>query len=225
MLKHVQRIQSGLKNNMQLTKYEHACLTIEIDGQLLVVDPGNFTSDFIITDNIIAIVITHEHADHFDPDILAAIYDKNPRSILISLDSIVQKMPDHISRVVKAGDRITVGPFDLEFFGGTHAQIHSEIPLIDNVAVLINQKLYYPGDSFSLPDKPIDTLALPVSAPWLKISEALDFLAAVKPRQVFPTHDAILSDNGKGIVDRLIPIFATKQQSEYTRIDRQTIEL
>jgi L-ascorbate metabolism protein UlaG (beta-lactamase superfamily) len=178
-----------------------------------------------VTNNIVAIVITHEHADHFDSDLLASIYDKNPDSVLISLKSVTQEMPDHKSQAVTAGDVVTVGPFDLEFFGGTHAEIHPDIPLIDNLGVLINQKLYYPGDSFALPNKPIDVLALPVSAPWLKISETIEFLIAVKPRLVFPTHDAILSPSGKGIADRLVPIFAEKLGTSYTRLDRrQTIE-
>ncbi|MDB5167103.1 MAG: hypothetical protein JWN26_248 [Candidatus Saccharibacteria bacterium] len=210
---------------MKITKYEHACFTVEEDGQILVVDPGNFTTDFQVTNNIVAIVITHEHADHFDSDLLASIYDKNPDSVLISLKSVTQEMPDHKSQAVTAGDVVTVGPFDLEFFGGTHAEIHPDIPLIDNLGVLINQKLYYPGDSFALPNKPIDVLALPVSAPWLKISETIEFLIAVKPRLVFPTHDAILSPSGKGIADRLVPIFAEKLGTSYTRLDRrQTIE-
>jgi len=210
---------------MLLTKYEHACFTAEENGQILVVDPGNFTTDFKVTDNIVGIVITHEHADHFDPNILAAIYDKNPDSVLLSLPSVVEKMPDHKSQAVSAGDKVTIGPFNLEFSGGTHAQIHPGIPLIDNVGVLINEKLYHPGDSFALPDKPVDVLALPVSAPWLKISETIDFLTAVKPRLTFPTHDAILSQFGKEIADRLIPSFAQALGTEYRRLDDSAIEI
>jgi len=210
---------------MLLTKYEHACFTVEENGQILVVDPGNFTTDFKVTDNIVGIVITHEHADHFDPNILAAIYDKNPDSVLLSLVSVVEKMPDHKSQAVSASDKVTIGPFNLEFFGGTHAQIHPGIPLIDNVGVLINEKLYHPGDSFALPDKPVDVLALPVSAPWLKISEAIDFLTAVKPRLTFPTHDAILSKFGKEIADRLVPSFAQALRTEYRRLDDSAIEI
>ena len=200
-------------------------MTIEQDGQLLLVDPGNFTTDFKVTDNIVAIVITHEHADHFSPDLLAAIYDKNPESVLISLESIVEKMPDHKSHPVTTGDIFSIGPFNLEFFGGTHAQIHPAIPLIDNIGVLINNTLYYPGDSFAVPHTAVDVLALPVSAPWMKISEAIDFVTTINPRLAFPTHDAILSIIGKGLVDRLIPMFAEKSGIQYTRIDEQPIEI
>jgi L-ascorbate metabolism protein UlaG (beta-lactamase superfamily) len=210
---------------MKLTKYGHACFTVEQAGQVLVVDPGEWSGDFVASNNIAAIVVTHEHADHFDPDTLAAIFDKNPNSILISLPAIVDSMPDHKSQAVQPGDKIEVGPFNLEFFGGKHAVIHDTIPIIDNIGVFINETVYYPGDSFALPNKPIDVLALPVGAPWLKISEAMDFLATVKPLFAFPTHDAVLSDIGKSIADGRLPTVTQHFKGEYKRIDGTTIEV
>lgn len=190
---------------MKLTKYEHACFTVEKDGQLLVIDPGNFTSDFAIPSNVVGIVVTHEHSDHFDPDTLAAIYHNNPDSLLIAHPSITEKMPDHKNASVLAGDSLNVGPFSLTFYGGDHAIIHTDIQPLANLGVLIDKTIYYPGDSFAEPNVPVDVLALPVGAPWLKISEVIDFLRAVQPRLAFPTHDAVLSDIGKSLPDRMIP--------------------
>lgn len=210
---------------MRLKKYEHACFTVEDAGQVLVVDPGNLTNDFVVSDNIVAVVITHEHGDHFSPDLLAVIYDKNPNSILISLPEIIDKMPDHKSKAVKAGDKVDVGPFTLEFFGGKHALIHDSLAIIDNIGVLVNESVYYPGDSFALTNRPIDVLALPSSAPWLKISESIDFLVATKPMLAFPTHDAILSDAGKQIVDRVLSKAAENHTIAYNRIDGTEINI
>lgn len=204
---------------MKLTKYGHACFTVEKDGKCLVVDPGNFTKDFEVPDHVVAVVVTHEHGDHFDPNLLAAIYGKNPDSILISLASIVNKMPDHKSHVIKAGDKVTIAPFDLEFFGGTHAMIHPTIPLVENIGVLINGLLYYPGDSFSRPDRPVELLALPVSAPWLKLSETIDFLLAVKPQKVFPTHNALNSSIAENMINSMLVKFAAKVPCEYVPLE------
>src|SRR6187549_712981 len=186
---------------MQLTKYEHACFTLEKDEQILVVDPGEFSSDFIAPENVIGVIITHEHGDHFDPEQLSTIIDKNPDAIIIGPGAVTSKIEAFETRTVSAGDTTQLGPFTLEFFGSEHATIHPMIPVIVNVGVLVNDLLYYPGDSFTAPDKSVDTLALPVAAPWLKISEAMDFLTEVRPRLAFPTHDAILSDIGKEITD------------------------
>ena len=102
--------------------------------------------------------------------------------------------------VVSPGDSMTVGPFELEFFGGRHAVIHESLPVVDNVGVLVNDRLYYPGDSYAVPgDVDVQLLAAPVGAPWLKIGEAMDFVLAVAPRRAFGTHDMTLSAIGLGM--------------------------
>ena len=206
---------------MNLTKYEHACFTVEKDDQLIVVDPGNFTTDFIAPSHVTAIVITHEHGDHFDHEHIAAIAAENPDVVIVGHPSITDRIEAFHTISVLPGDEYTTGPFSLRFFGGEHAVIHPDIPTIANLGVLVNDLLYYPGDSFVRPDVPVDTLALPVGAPWLKLSEAVDFVRDVKPRFVFPTHDAVLSDIGKGLADRLVPMLVP--EIEYQRLTSDTI--
>ena len=209
---------------MQLTKYEHACFAIEKDGVHLIVDPGNFTSDLVIPENIAAVVITHEHPDHFDQSQLDKIIAKNPHATIIGHHTIIEQLKSMQTKAVVTGDILTIGPFHLEFFGGKHASIYPELPRVANLGMLINRTLYYPGDSFSAPDHPVPYLALPVSAPWMKLSEAIDFLREVNPRFAFPTHDAILSSSGKALADRLISQFAG-HDTVYRRIDGETITL
>lgn len=206
---------------MKLTKYEHACFTVEKDNQILVVDPGAFSSDFLPPENVIGVVITHEHGDHYDHDMIAQIVDKNPDALILGHESVVSHIEVFETKAVAAGEIVTVGPFELEFFGGLHALIHESIPRVANLGVLINELLYYPGDSFNLPEKSVDTLAIPASAPWLKIGEAIDFLLAIKPRLAFPTHDAILSDSGKQISDTLLGNVAKQNNIEYVRLKEQ----
>lgn len=209
---------------MQLTKYEHACFTVEQDGQLLVIDPGNFTTDFIAPDRVVGIVITHEHADHFDSELVANIIDKNPEAIVVAHSSITQTIEAFETIAVDTGTTLNIGLFRLEFFGGEHATIFTDTPPLANLGVMINDLLYYPGDSFAVPiNRSVDTLALPVAAPWLKINETLDFLTAIKPRIAFPTHDAILSPTGQGLVDRMIAAKAEQLGIEYRRETKLTI--
>ena len=210
---------------MKLTKYEHACFTLEKDGKLLVVDPGGWTTDLGAPENVAAVVVTHEHPDHFDVSALSAIVSHNPDAVIYAHESIVAQLDDDLPTcVVVAGEGIEVGPFRLEFYGGNHAVIHPDMPVVANLGLMVNGVLYYPGDSFILPDREVDTLALPVSAPWMKASEAFDFLMAIKPRLAFPTHDAILSDTGKALADRMMPQFAEKVGTKYQRLS-ETIEI
>lgn len=52
---------------MRLTKLEHAAVLIEEDGARLVIDPGSFTRPVEGTADTVAVVLTHEHADHWTP--------------------------------------------------------------------------------------------------------------------------------------------------------------
>lgn len=202
---------------MQLTKYEHACFTVEKDDKLLVVDPGEWSSDFIAPAGVVAIVVTHNHGDHFDHEQLEAIINENPNAVIIGPETVTSEIEVFNTKTVDTGDTLDVGPFHLEFFGGKHAVIHPSLPVTANIGVMINDLLYYPGDSLTLPGRAVDTLALPVSAPWLKISETIDFLSQIRPRLTFPTHDAILSDIGKELVDGRLGDTAEKQGTTYQR--------
>ena len=39
----------------------------------------------------------------------------------------------------------------------------------------------------------MEILALPLGAPWSKVSEVIDYVMAVKPRVAIPVHDAVLA--------------------------------
>lgn len=210
---------------MKLTKYQHACLVLEKANSTLVIDPGNYSHDFIIPSRVDGIIITHEHPDHLDEARILAILDAHPRATIIAHETITGRYTNYATIAVKVGETYTIGDFTLQFFGGTHAPIASTIPVPPNYGVIVDERFYYPGDSFIVPGVPIQELAIPASAPWLKISEAMDFLRFAQPKFAFPTHDAILSEDGKQVVDRLLGTVASGQATTYKRLDGQSIEL
>jgi L-ascorbate metabolism protein UlaG (beta-lactamase superfamily) len=188
---------------VKVTKYEHATLVISSGDALLVIDPGIFLTppDFTGT---VAVVITHEHADHWNEQNLTGILEKAPDAKIYGPAGVAAAASEFEVNVVKAGDVITVEPFTLEFFGDKHAVIHQSVPVPDNVGVLVDDELYYGGDSFTAPGRPVGTLAAPVGGPWLKIGDAMDYVLEVKPKRAFYVHDMALSAAGKGVgSDRL----------------------
>lgn len=196
----------------------HSCLVVEKGGQRVVVDPGAWTTDFIVPEAVVAVVVTHEHPDHLDIEKLKSILAVSPGAIIYAHEAVVAKIEGLTTQAVTAGETVPVGEFTLRFTGGEHAIIHASYPKFANLGVIIDDALYYPGDSFVLPGAVVHTLALPVSAPWLKISEAMDFLTAVKPMRIFPTHDAILSETGQQLVDRMITTVAETINAKYERL-------
>ncbi len=185
---------------MRVTKHEHAALTISDSRKKLVVDPGSFTDPLLDLENVVAVVLTHEHPDHWTPEHLRRVLAQAPKARLFGPAGVVAAAAGFDVTAVSPGDVVEVGPFRLEFFGGRHAVIHETIPVIDNVGVLVNDTFYYPGDSYAVPEgREIKLLAAPVGAPWLKIGEAMDFVLAVSPRLAFGTHDMTLSTIGRGM--------------------------
>jgi L-ascorbate metabolism protein UlaG (beta-lactamase superfamily) len=188
---------------MKVTKFEHATLLVSVGDDNLIIDPGVYLS-LVDLARVQAVVITHEHQDHWTPDQLTRILEKSPDAKLYGPAGVAKAAAEFDIDVVKAGDTIEAGPFTLRFFGEKHAVIHESIPVPDNVGVLVNDELYYPGDSYTVPDVAVGTLAAPIGAPWLKIGEAMDFILAVRPQRAFYSHDMTLSVAGKGMhIERL----------------------
>ena len=95
-------------------------------------------------------------------------------------------------------------------FGGQHAVVHPSIPVVANVGYLVAERVFHPGDSFTVPTAPVDTLLLPISAPWSKVAEVVDYLVAVRPRQATQVHDVVLSDPGRSLTTGLVTSFADR---------------
>ena len=212
---------------MQLTKREHACLVIEKAGARLVIDPGSFTLPVDDALGVVAIVITHEHGDHWTTEQIARIREKNPDARIFGPAGVATAVAHAATDVVAGfvvetvahGDTIEVEPFTLAFFGSAHAIIHESIAVIDNVGVLVNDSVYYPGDSYTLPDRPVEVLAAPIGAPWLKLGDVMDFVIAVAPKNTVPVHEMVLSVIGKQLAHELVGRAAAQCGSEFTVLE------
>lgn len=184
---------------MKLTHLGHACLLVETDHARLLIDPGTM-STFDDVRDLDAVLVTHQHGDHVDVSRLGALLAANPSArLVVDPDSVgaVDGLPaDHT--VGQVGDRLTFGATSVEVTGGLHAAVYGDIPGCTNSAYLIDDgALLHPGDSFFVPDREIDVLAVAVDGPWLKLSEAVDYVQAVAPRVAVPIHEGETTDPAK----------------------------
>jgi L-ascorbate metabolism protein UlaG (beta-lactamase superfamily) len=207
-----------------LTKFGHACVRLEKDGQVIVIDPGTFSESESLQDAV-AVLITHEHADHVDPELLVAAQTGNPALVVHTNSDVVAQLAQKgvTAQPVAPGNTFSVAGFDIRVVGGEHAEIYDGLPGCANVGFIVDGAAYHPGDSLFVPDGDIDTLLVPVSAPWLKLREAIEFVRAVAPRRAHPIHDAMLSEIGVNNVDTWI---GAKGGSDYSRIPSgESVEL
>ncbi|WP_250006605.1 MBL fold metallo-hydrolase [Actinoplanes sp. M2I2] len=192
---------------MRLTKHAHACVTVTEGDRTLLLDPGTFTPNAArLLAEASAVLVTHEHFDHFDEAALADQLARRPDLTVYGPSGVRDKLGDQGGRVVvvRAGDRLEVAGFDVAVHGERHALIHPDIPLVDNVGYLIEGRLFHPGDSYAVPDASIETLLLPTSGPWTKFGEAADFVRAVRPARVIQVHELMLSELGQNSARMLL---------------------
>ena len=190
---------------MIITKRGHACVVVDTGQGRVVLDPGLF-SEPLAGAGVDAVLITHEHADHFDPAHVRAAAQENPALTVWTNRSVAAQLSDLGDRVhaVGAGDTFTVAGTDVQVHGELHAQIHPDIPRIANVGFLVGGELFHPGDALTVPQQPVQALMLPLYAPWSRVAEVIDYVREVGPDQAVAVHDAGLSDIGYGVLDRLL---------------------
>jgi L-ascorbate metabolism protein UlaG (beta-lactamase superfamily) len=208
---------------MQLTKLGHACVRLEKDGGRLVIDPGSWSGPDALA-GAQAILVTHEHPDHLDAAAVRAALTADPGLELWANASVTAQFADFGGRVheVTHGDVVTAAGFDVHVYGQEHARILPGIPIIANTGFAVDGAVFHPGDSFTVPQDKVPTLLLPVSAPWLKISEAAAYAAAVGPARGYAIHDAILSPQGIGLVSNLLKAMSGADTGSLARLEPGT---
>ena len=178
---------------MKITKLGHCCLLVELKGKRIVTDPGSYTVPVhSLLQNIDAILFTHEHQDHFHIDSLKTLLEQNPNAVVFANNSVSDLLEKETIPHTKIShsQSFTLGDISLLGIGEKHAMMHSSIPLSSNLGFFfVDEKFWYPGDAFTNPERGIEILALPVSGPWMKVSEAVDYAILLKPKKAFPVHD------------------------------------
>ncbi|MFD9500862.1 MBL fold metallo-hydrolase [Streptomyces sp. NPDC060035] len=174
---------------MRITKYTHACVRLEHDGRVLVIDPGMWSEpDALIGAD--AVLVTHEHADHIDVLRLAGL------GVPVHAPAEAN-IPRLEVTAVASGAEFTAAGFRVQAVGGRHAFIYGGQPDCANLGYIIDEAIYHPGDALHVPEQPIETLLVPVQGSWMKTAEAIDFVKAIAPQRAFPIHDAQI--NGRGL--------------------------
>ncbi len=218
---------------MMLTKFTHSCVRLEKDGKVLVFDPGNFSETDLALAGANAVLITHEHPDHVDVEAVTAALLAGDSLQLFAPAGVAaqlrEKAPDAGDRIhaVAPGEDFETAGFSIRSFGGQHAVIHPQIPVVANIGYFVDSNVYHPGDSFIVPDGvDVRTLLVPIHAPWNKVGEVVDFVIGVRAPKAFPIHDALLNENGRGLVEGHVTRFGARYGTDYRHLSSgDTVEV
>ncbi|RBQ14299.1 MBL fold metallo-hydrolase [Spongiactinospora rosea] len=206
---------------MELTKFTHACVRLEKDGKVLVIDPGAFSEESAL-EGADAVLITHEHFDHVEPERLRAAAAAEPGLSIWTCGAVASVLSDAgVSaqvQTVRHGDAFETAGFRVRAFGELHAKNHPDLPQVQNVGFLVDEQLFYAGDALTVPGVEVHTLLVPTGGPWLKLAEMIGYLREVRPERAYSTHDALYSEAGLGLVDNWLAGEGDEQKAEFRRL-------
>jgi L-ascorbate metabolism protein UlaG (beta-lactamase superfamily) len=211
---------------MLLTKFGHSCVRLEKDGARLVIDPGIWAGPDVLAEAS-AVLITHEHVDHIDQEVVGSALTADPNPPLLVDEKVASQLAEFSGQVraVHHGDTFDAAGFDVHVYGYEHALIDHAIPIVPNTGFGIDGEVFHPGDSFTVPEDKIPTLLVPVSAPWLKFGDVADYIRAVAPERGYWIHDALLNSKGANLITNLLNVAPTASGPASFLVPGTTIEL
>ena len=207
---------------MRVTHLGHACLLVESADRRLLIDPGNLSSGYDELTGLDAVLVTHNHPDHFDPPRVARLLRANPAAAVHTDPLTAEKLrAEGLAAVPSSeGQDFAVGDVTVTPVGELHAFNLDAMPRIPNVGVVLRAagepSLFHPGDAYDGEPGKVDVLAHPLSAPWAASRDSIAFVARIAPRVFIPVHDALLSEAGHRMYSGHVEQFSGVEGLTYT---------
>lgn len=185
---------------MNITHLGHSTVLIETPSARVLIDPGNFSSQWHGLSDLDAIVVTHLHPDHIDPVHVPELIAANPAARVLVEPGVARTYHLERAETIAAEGRVSVGELSIAAVGGLHAVIHRDIPQIGNVGIVVSGEgeptFFHPGDSLAAVPSGVDVLGIPSYGPWAAMKETIDFVRAVAAPMGFCIHDGLLNERG-----------------------------
>jgi L-ascorbate metabolism protein UlaG (beta-lactamase superfamily) len=184
---------------MQIHKIKHSCVVVETGKTRILVDPGNLSIEANEQQkNIDAVLFTHEHGDHLHLSSLQNIIDNNPQATVVCNSGVGAHLREaNIPfQCVEGTATAEVAGVTLQARDSKHAEIFADFGQVQHTGYLIDDRLFLAGDSYEVPEFPVEILAVAVVAPFCALRDALNLIQAIQPKAAIALHDGQLNEAG-----------------------------
>lgn len=183
--------------DLEITFIGHGTLMFKFNGKVIHVDPVSREADYTLVPKGDLILVTHEHGDHLDPEVLNII--KTEKTNLVLTEKCYKKIEDGI--VMKNGEIKTFDAIKVEAvpaYNIMHKRDNGQPfhPKGEGNGYIItfgDKRVYVAGDTENIPEmkalKKIDIAFLPMNLPYTMTPEMVaDAAKALKPNVLYPYH-------------------------------------
>jgi L-ascorbate metabolism protein UlaG (beta-lactamase superfamily) len=174
---------------MKITKYPQSCLRLEKDGKAIMIDIGSFVTEHFrldTFDSFEALLITHQHADHFDPGITTWLVDHDVA--VYANENVAQKFPDLPVHALVDGQSEIIAGFQVTARDLPHCKMADGSDGPPNTGYVVNSTFFHPGDGTTIENLQVETLAVPIAGPSISMHTATVFVRQVGAKTVIPIH-------------------------------------
>jgi L-ascorbate metabolism protein UlaG (beta-lactamase superfamily) len=187
------------QGDLKITFIGHGTLYFTFDGKIIHVDPVAREADYSELPKADLILVTHEHGDHLDPDVLEEI--RKEKTDCVFTQKCMDKVNIQSGIVMKNGDTKTVQGIKIEAvpaYNIQHMQSpgHPFHPKGDGNGYVLtfgDKRVYVAGDTENTPEMKaltdIDVAFLPMNLPYTMSPKMVaDAAKAFKPEILYPYH-------------------------------------
>lgn len=182
---------------LKITFVGHGTLIFTFNGRVIHVDPYGRLADYSKLPKADIILITHEHSDHLDAQVIEML--RTDKTTLILTETCAKKVTGGI--IMKNGDVQTVQGLKIEAvpaYNIVHTRGDGQPfhPLgIGNGYIITfgDKRVYVAGDTENIPEmktvKKIDVTFLPMNLPYTMTPEMVtDAAKMLNPKILYPYH-------------------------------------
>ena len=184
------------EGNIELYFIGHGSLMFKMNDKIVYVDPVKSSGNYDNLPEADIILITHEHYDHLDTDLIAEL--KKSGTVILCNSAAAAKVA---GRAMKAGESINIGKIVIEAVDAYNivnerAPGQPFHPKGAGVGYILNfggKRIYVAGDTENTPEmkslKNIDIAFLPMNLPYTMTPEMVaDAAKSFKPKILYPYH-------------------------------------